>query len=164
MANLSVLGYDPRDVFQGRGVLEAASMGSTWAPEDVAMRCNLICIDDDGKIKNHSAGHISTEEAHAADRDPGPGAGRRPGDRPVTFHPGVSYRHLLVLPGGWARPEFNCAPPHDHVGEARGRPDAHGAVNDGAVETVDRLIEVSSKGRAQILADHPVNRARLRQG
>ena len=57
-ANLSVLGYDPRKVLQGRGVLEAASMGVDIGPEDMGMRCNLICLFDDGRIKNHSAGHI----------------------------------------------------------------------------------------------------------
>ncbi|MQY59696.1 MAG: phosphoglycerate mutase, partial [Clostridia bacterium] len=62
VANLSVLGYDPRIYFQGRGVLEAASMGVELSPEDVAFRCNTICVED-GRIKNHSAGHIATEEA-----------------------------------------------------------------------------------------------------
>ena len=60
VANLSVLGYDPRACLQGRGVLEAASMGVDLGPDDVAMRCNLLTIDDQGRIKNHSAGHIPT--------------------------------------------------------------------------------------------------------
>ena len=63
IANLGVLGYDVHQVFEGRGVLEAASMGVELAPGDLALRCNLICIEN-GKIKNHSAGHISNEEAH----------------------------------------------------------------------------------------------------
>jgi len=63
IANLSVLGYDLNKVFEGRGSLEAASMGVAIEPNEMAMRCNLICIED-GKIKNHSAGHISNEEAH----------------------------------------------------------------------------------------------------
>lgn len=62
IANLAVLGYDVPAVFEGRGVLEAASMGVELAPGDLALRCNLICLEE-GKIKNHSAGHISTEEA-----------------------------------------------------------------------------------------------------
>ena len=62
IANLSVLGYDVRKVFEGRGTLEAASMGVEIGDDEMAMRCNLICIEN-GKIKNHSAGHISSEEA-----------------------------------------------------------------------------------------------------
>ena len=62
IANLSVLGYDVAKVFEGRGSLEAASMGIPIESDEMAMRCNLICIED-GKIKNHSAGHISTEES-----------------------------------------------------------------------------------------------------
>jgi len=62
IANLSVMGYDVPKVFEGRGSLEAASMGVTIEVGEIAMRCNLICIAD-GKIKNHSAGHISNEEA-----------------------------------------------------------------------------------------------------
>ena len=62
IANLSVLGYNVAEVFEGRGSLEAASMGIEIFEDEMAMRCNLICIED-GKIKNHSAGHISNEEA-----------------------------------------------------------------------------------------------------
>jgi len=62
VANLSVLGYDLPMVYEGRGVLEAASIGVDLQPDDMAMRCNLICIEGD-HIKNHSAGHLTTEEA-----------------------------------------------------------------------------------------------------
>ena len=62
IANMAVLGYDVKAVYNGRGVLEAASMGIELSPDDLAMRCNLICIED-GKIKNHSAGNISSLEA-----------------------------------------------------------------------------------------------------
>jgi 2,3-bisphosphoglycerate-independent phosphoglycerate mutase len=64
IANMAVLGYDVHEVYQGRGVLEAASMGVDLKSDDLAMRCNLICIDQEGKIKNHSAGHITTPESH----------------------------------------------------------------------------------------------------
>ena len=63
IANLTVLGYDVNKVFEGRGSLEAASMGVNIEPGEMAMRCNLICIENE-KIKNHSAGHISNEEAY----------------------------------------------------------------------------------------------------
>ena len=62
IAHLSLLGYDVPSVFEGRGSLEAASMGVEIEPHEMAMRCNIICIED-GKIKNHSAGNISTQEA-----------------------------------------------------------------------------------------------------
>nr|WP_320131268.1 cofactor-independent phosphoglycerate mutase [uncultured Holophaga sp.] len=162
VANLSVLGYDPRTCLQGRGVLEAASMGIDLAPEDVAMRCNLICLTEDGRIKNHSAGHIHSEEAAELihDLDLVLGGGR--GDHPATFHPGVSYRHLLVLRDGWASAEFDCAPPHDHVGEAEADllPRARSAA---AIRTVERLTEIHREAKA-ILAEHPVNRTRLAKG
>lgn len=162
VANLSVLGYDPRVCFSGRGTLEAASMGVDLGPEDVAMRCNLLCIDDEGRIKNHSAGHISTAESHRLiadlDRQLGGGAG----ERPAKFHPGVSFRHVLALPGGWASVDFDCAPPHDHVGEREVdlMPTARSAA---AAETVERLIQLHRAAR-ELLADHPVNVARRAAG
>jgi 2,3-bisphosphoglycerate-independent phosphoglycerate mutase len=110
VANLTVLGYDPRECYQGRGVIEAASMGVALGDTDVAMRCNLLCIKD-GRIKNHSAGHISTDEARVLIE----AVNRELGNENVRFHPGISYRHLLVLKHGSADLEF--APPHDHVGE-----------------------------------------------
>lgn len=161
VANLSVLGYDPAVCYQGRAVLEAASMGVALDASDVALRCNLICVAD-GKIKNHSAGHITTEEAAeliAAVEDQ---LGQGRGPQPVTFHRGISYRHLTVLRGGWASPLVSCAPPHDHVGEAalgllpRAR-EAEGA------DTARRLVGLIEAAR-EILAEHPVNRARVAAG
>jgi len=119
VANLAVLGYDPEKCSQGRAVLEAASMGVAIEEGDVALRCNLISIEgspDARCIRNHSAGHISNEEAteliHALDERLGSGTG----EQPARFYPGISYRHLLVFSGGWASPAVVCAPPHDHVG------------------------------------------------
>jgi 2,3-bisphosphoglycerate-independent phosphoglycerate mutase len=90
VANLSILGYDPAKSVRGRAVLEAASLGVDLGPLDVAFRCNLIAIES-GRIKNHSAGHISTEESSELIRalDLELGGGR--GEMPVTFHSGVSY-------------------------------------------------------------------------
>jgi len=110
VANLTVLGYDPRECYQGRGVIEAASMGVELEPTDLAMRCNLICVKD-GRIRNHSAGHISTEEARVLIE----AVNSELADGNAKFYPGVSYRHLLVLKQGSADLEF--FPPHDHVGE-----------------------------------------------
>ncbi len=163
VANLSVLGYDPIGTVQGRAVLEAAAMGVELAPEDVALRCNVIALSD-GKIKNHSAGHIETAESAEIIRDLDAALGGGRGPRPVTFHPGVSYRHLLVLRGGWADPAVECAPPHDHVGGAvadllpRAKSDAPGAV-----AAAERLCELYERA-LPILAGHPVNAWRRAAG
>jgi len=110
VANLTVLGYDPRECYQGRGVIEAAAMDVELEATDLAMRCNLICVRD-GRIRNHSAGHISTEEARALIE----AVNRELGSENARFYPGISYRHLLVLKQGSADLDFS--PPHDHVGE-----------------------------------------------
>ena len=89
IANMGVLGYDVRTSFEGRGVLEAASMGINVPEGWMAMRCNLICIADEN-IKNHSAGHISTQEATELIDT----LNRKLGNERVKFYPGVSYRHL----------------------------------------------------------------------
>ncbi|MEO0073600.1 MAG: cofactor-independent phosphoglycerate mutase [candidate division WOR-3 bacterium] len=155
VANLTVLGYDPRECYQGRGVIEAASMGVALEPNDIALRCNLICIRN-GRIKNHSAGHISTDEAAilitAIDQ--------QLGSNLVKFYPGVSYRHLCVLRDGSA--ELECAPPHDHVGEPVSelliRPR-----NDAAQPTADLLNRMIIDSWS-ILAGHSVNVSRTLSG
>jgi 2,3-bisphosphoglycerate-independent phosphoglycerate mutase len=163
VANLSVLGYHPIGTVQGRAVLEAAAMGVELADEDVALRCNLIALDGE-RIKNHSAGHIDTASAAELIRtiDQALGGGR--GERPVTFHAGVSFRHLLVLRGGWAAPDVRCAPPHDNVG---GRVDdllaAPTADTAAARATADRLNELYREA-LPILATHRANAARRSAG
>jgi 2,3-bisphosphoglycerate-independent phosphoglycerate mutase len=172
VANLAVLGYGAEVSREGRAVLEAASMGVEIGPGDVSLRCNLVCLEgppDDRRIRNHSAGHIPTAEAAEliASLDAALGGGR--GQRPVRFHAGVSYRHLLVLEGGWASAQVVCAPPHDHVGERafdllpRLRPDLEPAELITAAITAERLRDLHREAAA-ILADHPVNAARRRRG
>lgn len=155
IANLTVMGYDPHRVYQGRGVLEAASLGVQLAPDDVAMRVNLICVED-GRIRSHSAGHISNGEAH-----------QLIGDLQAHFHdlnvrlvPGLSYRHVLVVPGGDARLE--CAPPHDHVGEPF-RDLLVKPLDPAAWPTADLLNRLILESQA-FLRDHPVNQQRLAGG
>jgi 2,3-bisphosphoglycerate-independent phosphoglycerate mutase len=109
VANLSVLGYDVAKVLEGRGALEAASMGVDVLPGEMVMRCNLICIED-GKIKNHSAGHISSEEASVLIAY----LNEQLTDDRLRFFPGVSYRHLLKLKDG--NKHLVCTPPHDVCG------------------------------------------------
>lgn len=155
-ANLSVMGYNPREVLQGRGVLEAAAMGVEIGPEDMAMRCNLICLFDDGRIKNHSAGHISSAEAaeliQTLQNELG-GDGRK-------FYPGVSYRHVFV--GKGLDPRLECAPPHDHPNEPAEALLIRPKVPE-AQPTAELLNELTRKSW-KILKDHPVNRRRRAAG
>lgn len=155
VANLTVLGYDPKQCYQGRGVLEAASLGVAIGDGDVAMRCNVICVEG-GNIKNHSAGHISTEEAKELIAD----LQAKLGSDAVHFYPGISYRHLLVLSQG--SPEIEMFPPHDNVG----RPIAElmvKAKGPGAEPTAKLLNDLILRSR-DILENHPVNGKRKAEG
>ncbi|MDD1660936.1 MAG: phosphoglycerate mutase, partial [Methanomicrobiales archaeon] len=107
IANLSILGYDPRKYYTGRGPLEAASMGIRLGGDDIAYRCNLVTIRD-GVMEDFSAGHIPSSEGGPLIRAL---AGRVDG---VSLHPGISYRNLLVVPRGKGSV---TTPPHDIVGE-----------------------------------------------
>jgi 2,3-bisphosphoglycerate-independent phosphoglycerate mutase len=163
VANLTVLGYDPHECYQGRGVIEAASIGVNLAPDDVALRCNLICIEDE-RIKNHSAGHISTEEAVELINF----LGSKLGSNEVRFHPGISYRHVVVLKPGAVfgksppSPEVECFPPHDHVGEPvqdlRIKPKTPAAQ-----ATADLLNDLVRRSW-YLLASHPINVRRRQLG
>jgi len=155
VANLSVLGYDPRVTFQGRGVLEAASLGVQLSETDLAMRVNLICIEN-GKIKSHSSGHISNEEAGHLIQD----LNNHFRSWPVSFTQGLSYRHLLVAPGMDARIE--CAPPHDHVGESAESCLVKPLVPE-AAETADLLNRIIQESQ-DFLDRHEINRKRQNEG
>jgi 2,3-bisphosphoglycerate-independent phosphoglycerate mutase len=143
IANLGILGYDPRSCYTGRGPLEAASMGIDLAPHDFAYRCNLVTIRDD-VMADFSAGHISSREGKAlfttlAEHIPS-----------VPLYPGVSYRNLLVVHGGEGAKTW---PPHDIVGK---KVDPYlPAGNDASV-----LLKCMEKSR-KIFSDHPVNLARI---
>ena len=154
IANMAVLGYDVKKVYQGRGVLEAASMGVELSADDLGMRCNLICIEED-RIKNHSAGHISNEEAHELITF----LQEELGDGQITFHPGVSYRHLLVIKGG--ENNFHCTPPHDVPGTPFREvlPEANGD----ASRTADLVTALILRSQ-ELLKDHPVNIKRRKEG
>lgn len=155
VANMSVLGYDLDKTFEGRGSLEAASIGVPLLEGEMAMRCNLICIEN-GIIKNHSAGHISNEEAaelidflneQLADDD-------------IRFYQGVSYRHLLKVKHGDKR--IHCTPPHDVPGtpfrDVLIRPEA--AEAQATADLLNGLILRSQK----LLENHPVNIKRKAEG
>lgn len=106
VANMSVMGYNLPKVYEGRGPLEAASIGVDLKPGEMAMRCNIICIEGD-LLKNHSAGHITTPEADVLVKY----LQEKLGNERVHFYTGVQYRHLLVIKGGDKR--IACTPPHD---------------------------------------------------
>lgn len=155
VANMSVLGYDLNRVYEGRGVLEAASMGVDLQPGDMAMRCNLVCIDGD-LLKNHSAGHITTAEAAELIEYLQAHLGN---DR-VHFYTGVQYRHLLVVRGGDKR--VRCTPPHD-VPLKLFRPLLVQAETPEAQDTADLLNDLILQSQ-QLLAAHPLNRRRTAEG
>ncbi|MBR1964406.1 MAG: cofactor-independent phosphoglycerate mutase [Muribaculaceae bacterium] len=155
IANLSVLGYDVAEVFEGRGSLEAASMGISIAPDEMAMRCNLICVEDE-KIKNHSAGHISTEESVELINY----LQKELGDNRVSFYPGVSYRHLLKIKN--ADKHLECTPPHDVPGayflDKMVLPQT-----DSAEETADLINSLILQSQ-ELLSQHPINLKRVAEG
>ena len=111
VANTSILGYDLNKVYEGRGPLEAASIGYNRSPEDLALRCNLITLSD-GIIKNHHGGHLTTEEGTTLIKY----LNEKLGNEYIQFIPGIQYRHLLIIKGG--SKHIICAPPHDHPNEA----------------------------------------------
>ena len=155
VANMAVLGYDMPTVYEGRGVLEAASIGVELQPGDVAMRCNLVCIEGD-LLKNHSSGHISTEESALLIE----ALNEQLGSETVQFHTGVSYRHLLVIKGGDKR--VACVPPHD-VPLHPFRPLLPHAETEEAADTARLLNQLIADSQA-ILAVHPVNLCREEAG
>lgn len=157
VANLSILGYDPRIHFQGRGVLEAASMGIKLNLQDVVFRCNTICAENN-KIKNHSGGHITTQEAAELVRT----IDQELGSDHIKFYPGVSYRHLLVLKGEKFSANVECTPPHDVLGTPIDRVlvRAKDAQSKKTAQILNKLILDS----ASILERHPVNVKRKGEG
>jgi len=155
VANLAVLGYDVEAVFEGRGVIEAASMGVQLEPGDLALRCNLICVANE-KIKNHSAGHIPTQEAIELIKY----LDEELGNDKIKFYPGVSYRHLLVIKGG--NKSLNCIPPHDVPGTAF-IDVLPSASNESGEETAQLLLDLIQKSQ-QLLKCHPINIRRKMEG
>ena len=155
VANTSILGYDLNKVYEGRGPLEAASIGYNMSPEDLALRCNLITLSD-GIIKNHHGGHLTTEEGTTLIKY----LNEKLGNEYIQFIPGIQYRHLLIIKGG--SKHIICAPPHDHPNEAW-KPLLIKAENenkeDGRLspqETANLLNELIIKSQ-ELLTAHPFN-------
>ncbi|MBR6539597.1 MAG: cofactor-independent phosphoglycerate mutase [Bacteroides sp.] len=155
VANMSVLGYDLPTVYEGRGPLEAASIGIDLQPGELALRCNLVCIEGEN-IKNHSSGHITTEDADQLIKY----LQANLGDERVCFHTGVQYRHLLVIKGGDKR--IDCTPPHDVPGQPF-RPLMVKAQVPEAEDTAKLINELILKSQA-LLENHPLNMQRRAAG
>jgi 2,3-bisphosphoglycerate-independent phosphoglycerate mutase len=153
VATLSLFGYDPLRVYTGRAPLETAAMGIALGPDDWAIRCNLVTVED-GHMRDFTAGHITSEEGRPLVEAVGRALGT-PGR--LEFHPGVSYRNILVYrgPAPFA-PETKTQPPHDIPDQpvADHLPSGPGA---------DLLRTLMLRSR-DVLADHPVNRARVAAG
>ena len=163
VANTAILGYDLNKVYEGRGPLEAASIGYDMADDDMAIRCNIITLAD-GKIITHNGGNLETADGEVLINYLNDHLGN---DR-VRFIPGIQYRHLLVIRGG--SKHIVCAPPHDHPNEpcqpllVKAAADA--AKEDGrmtAQETADLLNGLIVKSQ-ELLARHPYNLAKAAKG
>jgi 2,3-bisphosphoglycerate-independent phosphoglycerate mutase len=114
VANLSIMGYDCRKYYTGRGPLEAVNLGVRLDPGDVAFRCNLVTVVRD-VMEDYSAGHISSDESHKLISY----INERIGNEQISFYPGVGYRHLMVVKGGVEKGlhELRCQAPHDILGK-----------------------------------------------
>jgi 2,3-bisphosphoglycerate-independent phosphoglycerate mutase len=162
VANLSVMGYDPRKYFTGRSPLEAASIGVELAPDDIAFRCNLVTLRiissksssaGTGRraiMEDFSAGHITTQEARLLIEE----IDSKLGNDRIRFYPGVSYRHLMVWKGG--KDKIECTPPHDIQDK-----DIQDYLPCGEGDNIIRELMESS---LDLLPGHPVNKARQESG
>lgn len=154
VATLSLFGYDPLEVYTGRAPLEAAAMGIHLGPEDWAIRCNLVTVED-GRMRDFTAGHIATEDGRALMAAIGQALGEK---GRLEFFPGVSYRNLLVYRGGEApfATDTKAQPPHDIPDQPIGDHLPRGPGGD-----LLRSLMERSRG---VLAEHPVNAARRAAG
>lgn len=158
VANTSILGYDLRDVYEGRGPLEAASAGYEMRENDLALRCNIVTLGEDLMI-NHHGGHLTTPEGKLLIDY----MNEKLGDETVSFVPGVQYRHLIIIKGG--NKHVVCTPPHDHPNEPwrqlMARPETGwDDKNDGermtGQETADLINGLILKSQ-ELLETHPLN-------
>ena len=163
VANTAILGYDLNKVYEGRGPLEAASIGYEMADDDFAIRCNIITIED-GKIITHNGGNLETDDARVLinylNENLAKPINEREGCERVKFITGIQYRHLLVIKGG--NKHIVCAPPHDHPNEPW-RPLLVKAEIPEAQETADLINDLILKSQ-EILAKHPYNLLKAEKG
>ncbi|TAJ11350.1 cofactor-independent phosphoglycerate mutase [Marinilabiliaceae bacterium JC017] len=153
VANMGIMGYDAEKYYQGRGVLEAAALRITMEPGDLVFRCNLVTVEDE-RLLNHSAGHISTEEAKELIE----ALNEQLGSERVIFHPGVSYRHVLVVKNGINNIE--CTPPHDVPGSKIKGIMPHCVGDSETTQLISQLMLASR----DVIESHPVNKNRRERG
>ncbi len=149
VAQMSLLGYDPLTFYTGRAPIEAVVRNIKLSADDWVFRCNLVTICD-GKMEDHSAGHISTEEAGKLIKD----LNEQLGDEKFRFYAGVSYRHLLVFKG--VDFDVQTYPPHDYIGSAIEKilPRGKGA---------EMLIDLIARSQ-QLFTNHDINKVRYDLG
>ena len=170
VANTAILGYDLNKVYEGRGPLEAASIGYEMQPDDFAIRCNIITLED-GKIITHNGGNLQTEDARVLidylNEQLAKPINEKEGCERVKFICGIQYRHLLVIKGG--NKHIVCAPPHDHPNEPW-RPllvkPEDGLVGSDivAAQSTASLINDLILRSQELLAKHPFNQAKAAKG
>ncbi len=176
VANTAILGYDLNKVYEGRGPLEAASIGYEMADDDFAIRCNIITLQD-GKIITHNGGNLETADARVLidylNEHLAKPINKAQGCERVKFITGIQYRHLLVIKGG--SKHIVCAPPHDHPNEPWRpllvKPAANPAVSGSPADTsrltpqqtADLINELILKSQ-ELLANHPYNQAKAAKG
>ena len=173
VANTAILGYDLNKVYEGRGPLEAASIGYEMADDDFAIRCNIITLED-GKIITHNGGNLETEDARVLidylNEKLAKPINEREGCERVKFITGIQYRHLLVIKGG--NKHITCAPPHDHPNEEwrsllptpvssnQTSPSSEGLGEAATAALINELILKSQ----ELLSQHPYNLAKAAKG
>ena len=170
VANTAILGYDLNKVYEGRGPLEAASIGYEMADDDMAIRCNIITLED-GKIITHNGGNLETKDADVLikylNETLAKPINEREGCERVKFITGIQYRHLLVIKGG--NKHIVCAPPHDHPNEpwrpllVKPEEGLVGSDSVAAQQTADLINELILKSQ-ELLAKHPYNIAKAAKG
>ena len=165
VANTAILGYDLNKVYEGRGPLEAASIGYDMQPLDLALRCNILTLAD-GLIKNHHGGHLNTEESEPLIE----ALNEALASDVVKFAMGIQYRHLLIIKGG--SKHITCTPPHDHPNEPwqpllvkpqEGWEDVREVGRMTARATATLLNKLIMKSQ-EVLSAHPLNKQRVTEG
>jgi 2,3-bisphosphoglycerate-independent phosphoglycerate mutase len=155
IGNMSLLGYDPKKYNCGRAPLEAASMSLDMGADEIAIRCNLVTVTEDGEMADYSAGHITSKESHLLIDTIQQKLGK---DNELRFYPGKSYRHLLMVKGGETDSllKTETIPPHDILGKKIKQFLPKGPVAGLLLDLMERSCEV--------LHDHPINKVRLDLG
>lgn len=174
VANTAIMGYDLDKVYEGRGPLEAASIGYEMSNDDFAIRCNIITLEN-GRFVTHNGGNLQTDDANGLIDM----LNRELGSDNIRFIAGIQYRHLLVIKNG--NKHIVCAPPHDHPNEEwhpllvkpeEGWADKHDVYVDvngeehvrmTAQETADIINDLILRSQ-ELLVKHPYNVAKVKSG